>query len=106
MTLAPYLPHGEVTDGVVSSAIGSFAKLQLGASDTLTASTTQTRAGALVLTKTISRLTAVANSGDAVRFPISTAGAVYIVINAGANPPRSFRPARPTRLTAGLPVRK
>lgn len=53
----------------------------------LTASTTQTRAGALQMTGSYNNVTTVANSGDAVGLPdISYIGQQVMVTNAGANP--------------------
>lgn len=52
----------------------------------LTASTTQTQAGGLALTKQINRVTTSANSGDAVTLPALSPGQWVDVYNAGANP--------------------
>lgn len=57
---------------------------------TITASTTQTRAGGTALTKTVSNVTVVANSGDAVTLPALTAGQSCVVYNNGAHPASVF----------------
>lgn len=63
----------------------------------ITASTTQTRAGALQLTGTVNVVTTSANSGDAVGLPVATVGAVIVVKNKGANPIKVF----PTSAASG-----
>lgn len=85
MTLPAYIPKGTNI-----AAVGQFTKLDLGVTTGLTASTTQTRAGALALTTAINNLATVANSGDAVGLPAAVAGAFVIVLNGGANPAKVF----------------
>jgi len=51
--------------------------------DTITAGTTISQAGATALTTEINNLTVVANSADAVRLPVAVAGAQVTVINNG-----------------------
>lgn len=50
--------------------------------DSITAGSTQTQAGATLLTKKINRVTVVATAGDGVRLPASAAGALIAVLNA------------------------
>ena len=52
--------------------------------DSLTASTTQTQAGGLLLGAVINRISTVGSASDAVTLPPSVAGAWMIVINAAA----------------------
>ena len=66
---------GLVTDGVANG---------------LTASVTQTRAGGLALTKTVNRVTTVANASDAVTLPALAAGQSCVVYNDGAHPMSVF----------------
>jgi len=56
----------------------------VGASAGLTASTTQTQAGGLALTKGVNEITTAAVSGDAVTLPTAVAGMQIVVINAAA----------------------
>ncbi len=56
------------------------------AADNLTASTTQTLAGALPIPATYSRFTTVASAGNAARLPAGFRGMSIGVVNAGANP--------------------
>ena len=68
--------------------LSTSAVIPVGAS--LTASTTQTRLGALALTSQWNIITTCAHSGDAVGLPTSYVGAVIYVLNAGANPASVF----------------
>lgn len=60
------------------------------AADSLTASTTQTQAGALQLSAKYNRVSVAAVSGDAVKLPAATVGAEVWVFNDGANPIKVF----------------
>lgn len=58
---------------------------QTSVANALTAGTTQTIAGGTAITKTMSRFTTVANSGDAATLPAATVGERRYVFNKGAN---------------------
>ena len=102
MTLAAYIPKG-----LTSAAVGSFSKLNalvsltLGVSTGLTASTTQTRAGALALTEIVNNIGTVATSGNAVGLPAAVAGTAVIVFNGGANPAAVFPAAAADTIDGG-----
>jgi hypothetical protein len=49
--------------------------------DTITAGTTQTQAGAVALTTTINRISVVGTSGDSVKLPTAVAGLQVLIIN-------------------------
>jgi len=57
----------------------------LGVTDGITASATQTIAGATALTKGINRVSTVASTGNAVALPTAVAGLQILIINDGAN---------------------
>lgn len=67
----------------------------------ITASTTQTQAGATALTAEINEVSTVANTNDAVRLITAAAGICQIVLNNGANTLQIF-PASGDDLGAGL----
>ena len=67
--------HTGVTAG------GNFAK---SVTDSITAGTTQTQAGATALTKDINRVTTVGSDNDGVKLPAATAGLEILIINADA----------------------
>lgn len=56
----------------------------------ITASVTQTRAGATALARQVNNVTTVANSGDAVKLPAATVGQSIVIFNSGANPASVF----------------
>jgi hypothetical protein len=67
------------------SDIGGVLADMNSVANALTAGTTQTIAGGTPITKTVSRFTTVANSGDAATLPLAKAGDRRIVMNKGAN---------------------
>ena len=67
--------HTGVTAG------GNFAK---SVTDSITAGTTQTQAGATALTKDINRVTTVGSDNDGVKLPAAAAGLEILIINADA----------------------
>lgn len=64
----------------ISGAIGDLSSCE----NAITASTTQTIAGAYQLTKAISRVTTSATAGNAVKLPAAKAGTTVIVFNKAA----------------------
>ncbi len=90
MTLPAY-----VCKGKTQSAVGDFTSVTAVTVATtgintesiatgLTASTTQTLAGGLALTKAINNVTTVANAGDAVTLPALAVGQSIVVYNSAA----------------------
>jgi hypothetical protein len=74
-------PRAYVDPSDVSTAISETTSSISG----LTAGTTQTIAGGTAITRSVSRFTTVANSGDAATLPVAKAGDRRIVMNKGAN---------------------
>ena len=73
--ITPVLGVASATDITISG------KLVKSVTNAITASTTQTQAGATALTTDINRITVVANADDAVKLPAATAGRQVTVIN-------------------------
>ena len=63
------------------TAAGNFTK---SVTDSITAGTTQTQAGATALTKDINRVTTVGADNDGVKLPTASAGLEILIINADA----------------------
>lgn len=69
----------------VADARAGNTTSQLTVLDSVTASATQTQAGATALTKQLNRITTCATTSDAVKLPTATEGLYVIVRNDGAN---------------------
>lgn len=86
----------DVSSFVVAGAAGTTA-----VSTGLTASTTQTLAGALKLTSKFNYVATSANSGDAVSLPAMTPGQTTTIFNDGANPIKVFPSASNIAIDGG-----
>ena len=80
---APFQTYFRLLDG--QGIDTSLAFPQVATEDTITASTTQTQAGAYQLTAPLSRVTVSASAGNAVALPKANLGLEYTIINDGAN---------------------
>ncbi len=107
MALSPY-----VLKGAVKRAVGIFNSVTAGAITTtgintrstvtgITASATQTLAGATALTAEINIVATVAASGNAVKLPALQPGQSVDVYNAGANPASVFPAASGVAIDGG-----
>ena len=92
------------TATVTNLSVGTLTSTGVNAesvADGLTASTTQTLAGALALSKRINRVTTVATSGNAVKLPALVPGQQIDIYNAGANPMKVFPAASGVAIDGG-----
>lgn len=91
MSLPPYVLKGTIkrANGYLVNLIMS-GLLNESATDNVTAHAGGGQASATALTTELNRITTVANSGDSVKLPPSSAGLTIIVINHGANPAQVY----------------
>ena len=80
---APFQTFYRLLDGQGVDTALAFP--QVATEDSITASTTQTQAGAYQLTAPLSRITTSASAGNAVALPKANLGLDYTIINDGAN---------------------
>jgi len=74
---------------VLSAVVGAFKQLELGVA-TITASATQTLAGATPITSAVTIIGTCSSSGNAIGLPTALAGQICVILNAGANPASVF----------------
>jgi len=81
------LVGGLATDGETapSSGIVAGGLIRRTVTNSITAGSTQTQAGATALTSELNRLTTVGTTGDGVKLPTAEAGLVCVIRNDGAN---------------------
>jgi hypothetical protein len=87
--------------GKTTPATGAFTLLGVSVATGLTASTTQTLAGGLALSKAVNNVSTVANVSDAVTLPALLPGQSAVVLNSGANPMKVFPNAASVQIDGG-----